>query len=289
MWRSIQAFIQAHIWLKAPYTLLRRGMRRARGFLDRRTMGEEKFSECLKRIGVTPGATVMVHCSIDEVVRRVPGMNAVKFVTLLQKLLGDKGTLLVLTSPFSGTESEYVHSHDTFDVRRTPSKTGLFTEVFRRMPGVTRSMQPTHPVAAWGVNAHALTATHHLGTAFGPQSPFLKLADCRGIIVGVGARMGKYFTIMHAVEELHPRTRELLFEKTPYEIKIVNGAETIAYSSHALRTGMKRNVVLLEDVLRADGTVHGFTKSGLLFDAADAKALVEHGLELIERKVYIPD
>ncbi len=52
--------------------------------------------------------------------------------TLLQTLVGKEGTLLVLTSPFSGLEADFVRANNTFDVKRTPSKTGLFTEIFPR-------------------------------------------------------------------------------------------------------------------------------------------------------------
>ena len=289
MWRSIQKFIQAHAWLRAPYTALRHGMKLVQALADRRTMSEEQLAESLREIGVVPGATIFVHCSIDEVTRRVPSMNAVKLITLLQTLLGKEGTLLVLTSPFSGLEADFVRANNTFDVKRTPSKTGLFTEIFRRMPGVMRSLQPTHPVAGWGKNARALLEKHHTGTAFGPASPFLKLRAYDGKVIGIGAPMGRFFTIMHAVEELHPRTHKLLFEEEPYRIKIVNGADTFPYTSHALKAGMKRNVVDLEDSLLRSGAVERIVRSGLVLDAADAGKLIDDALELIEKRVYIPE
>ena len=288
MWRSIQRYIQAHKSLRTAYTPFSRGAKRVLAALDRRTMSEEELAQCLREIGIVEGATVMVHCSIDEVTRRVPTMNAIRLIELLERLLGKEGTLLVPNSPFSGLESDFVHANDTFDVRRTPSKTGLYTEVFRRMPGVIRSMHPTHAVAGWGKNAKALLATHHLGTAFGENSPFCKLRDYGGFVAGIGVRMGQSFTIFHSVEELHPRTRKMLFEEAPYHIRIVNGAEVIPYTSFALKPGIRRNVVDLEEALRSDGTLRTMTRKGLRLEAADAKALIERGLELVECRVYIP-
>jgi aminoglycoside 3-N-acetyltransferase len=269
------------------YTPFNKGVKRLLRAIDRRTLSDDELAGCLREAGIVHGATVMVHCSIGEVMRRVPSMNAVRLVELMQRLLGADGTLLVPNSPFSGFESHFVHSHDTFDVRRTPSKVGLYTEVFRRMPGVTRSMHPTHAVAGWGKNAAALLATHHLGTAFGENSPFCKLRDYGGRVVGIGVRMGRSFTIFHGVEELHPRTRKTLFEETPYHMNIINGAQVIPYTSFALRTGITRNVVDVEDALRADGTLRTVVRKGLRFESADAKALIERGLGLIERGIYI--
>src|SRR5881397_1311983 len=42
----------------------------------------------------------------------------------------------------------YVQKNPKFDLRRTPSKVGPLTEVFRPLPSVVRSLHPTHPVAA---------------------------------------------------------------------------------------------------------------------------------------------
>lgn len=288
MWRSVQRFIQSRPALKAPYTVLSKTAKRTLRCLDRRTLSEPAFEQALGEIGVVPGATVMIHCSIDEVMRRVPTTNAVKLIGLLQKLLTPEGTLLVPNSPFSGLEADWVHANDRFDVRRTASRVGLYTEVFRRMPGVIRSMQPTHAVAGWGKNASEILSTHHLGGAFGEKSPFCRLREFGGLVIGIGAPMGKFFTIMHAVEELHPRTRKLLFEEEPYHVTIVNGAQTFEYTSHALRAGVRRNFQDMEDGAIAAGALRVVRRGGLRFDSAEAKSLIEVGLELIEKGVYSP-
>ena len=139
--------------------------------------------------GFKPGATVMVHSSFSHVRRRVPGLSPKGLIALLQEQLGPEGTLLMPTFPFQGSQGEYAEKNPRFDVQRTPSKVGVLTEVFRQMEGVVRSKHPTHPVAAWGRNASEIVSTHHLGPTFGVTSPFYRLREFEGIVVGLGTSM----------------------------------------------------------------------------------------------------
>jgi aminoglycoside 3-N-acetyltransferase len=137
---------------------------------DQRTLTISQFCELPGKIGFTPGAVVMLHSSMDEVSRRVPEIGPIDIIEIAKNLLGAEGTLLMPTFPFQGKQFDYVQQNDTFNVNRTPSRAGLLTEVFRRMPEVERSSHPTHPIAALGKNSHELIYSHHLGTAFGELS-----------------------------------------------------------------------------------------------------------------------
>src|SRR5205814_935821 len=110
-----------------------------------------------------------------EVKRCAPTVDAPGLITILKDALTPDGTLLVPTSPFIGWQEDYIASKPTFDVRRTPSRMGLMTELFRRMPDTVRSLHPTHSVAGWGAHAEELLSTHHLGETFGETSPFCRI------------------------------------------------------------------------------------------------------------------
>ena len=89
-----------------------------------------------------------------------------------------------------------------FDLRRTPSNVGVIPETFRTMPGVLRSLHPTHSVCASGPLAGELAAGHELDvTPVGPHSPFRKLAEAGGSILFLGCGL-RPNTSMHGVEEL---------------------------------------------------------------------------------------
>jgi aminoglycoside N3'-acetyltransferase len=156
------------------------------------------------------------------------------------------------------------------------------------MPGVCRSPHPTHSVAGWGRHARELLLDCPLTTAFGTDSPFYRMRFYDGLVVGLGVGLRQAFTIVHVIEELHPRTRELVFQETPYHMTIIDGAQTISYTSYALKGGVRRNPADLEKALLKDGTLRYVARRGLLFSVAQAGAFIERGLELIEKKVYIP-
>src|SRR5437667_5181902 len=104
--------------------------------------------QLLRRVGVTPGDTLLVHSSFDRFAAFLG--KPTEIIAVLQEAVGDAGTLLMPTLPFTGTAVEYVKRGVTFEVKRTPSQMGFLTEMFRRSSGVVRSVHPTHAAAAWG-------------------------------------------------------------------------------------------------------------------------------------------
>jgi len=91
-----------------------------------------------------------------------------------------------------------------FDVGKSPANTGLLCELFRRQPGVRRSLHPTHSMCAKGPLAEILLADHYKDTLLscGPRSPYAKLVDYDGQILGLGLPSG-YTTFLHVVEDLN--------------------------------------------------------------------------------------
>ncbi len=251
--------------------------------VDRRRLGPETLERILGELGVRSGRTVLVHSSMDEVGRRLPGVDALRVIDLLRGMVGESGTLLMPTSPFVGSQEEYARGAPTFDVRRTPSRLGLLTEVFRRQPGVTRSRHPTHSVAGLGPRARELLSQHHLGTTFGPTSPFHKLAFSDGLIVGLGVGMRQAFTIWHVVEELHPPTRRRVFAREGYPLEVIDGADRYICRCHPLRANVRRDFGALERALLGSGALKYRRPGGLLVAAAEGRDFVAAGLAHCEQ------
>jgi aminoglycoside 3-N-acetyltransferase len=160
--------------------------------------------EGLRRVGVETSDTLLVHSSFDS----FEGFRgkAVDILQVLQEAVEPSGTLLMPTLPFTGSAVEYVSKQPCFDVRTTPSRMGLLSELFRRSPEVIRSVHPTHAVAAWGASAPALIANHYeAATPCGRQTPYGRLLDHGGKILFLGTDIS-VMTFFHAVEEiLEPR------------------------------------------------------------------------------------
>lgn len=252
--------------------------------LDRRVVSMPQFVRLLARLGVTRGAMVLLFSSMENIARRVPGMRPLTLIRLLQELLSEDGTLLMPTFTFRGRQRDYADRCDTFDVSRTPSQAGLVTEVFRRMPGVVRSLHPTHPIAGWGRHAGDLLATHHRGTAFGPNSPMYRLQEYGGLVVGLGTRPRDTFTILHVPEELHPAARAWAYEEQPRVMTIVDGPRRIQYPFHVLRADAERDRFeqgLLKAMLK-EGVLTYLVEGGLPCATAPADRVIKRALELID-------
>jgi aminoglycoside 3-N-acetyltransferase len=154
----------------------------------------------LRRLGIEPGDVVIAHTSFG----RFEGFRGgvAEAIRTLQGAVGAEGTLLMPTLPFDGTAVGYVNSGAVTDIVRTPSRMGFMTEVFRRLPGVTRSIHPTHPIAIWGKHAAAMAAGHEAATSpCGDGSPFRRLLDLNGKILLAGVSI-RSMTFFHCVEEL---------------------------------------------------------------------------------------
>ena len=163
------------------------------------TFGPEELKALLHRVGVAPGDVVMVHSSFD----RFEGFQGSlrDAMQALQDAVGAEGGLLMPTLPFSGSAVEYVRTNAILDVKRTPSRMGFMTEIFRRLPGVSRSLHPTHPVAGWGAKAARLLESHRSAkTPCGAGSPFEKLVEADGKVVLLGVGIST-MTFYHYLEE----------------------------------------------------------------------------------------
>jgi aminoglycoside 3-N-acetyltransferase len=90
----------------------------------------------------------------------------------------------------------------TFDSRQTPSCVGKITEIFRSLPGVVRSLHPTHSVAAIGPRAAWVVAGHEdAATPCGDATPYVKVIEAGGQILFLGCRLDRN-TAFHSIEAL---------------------------------------------------------------------------------------
>lgn len=254
--------------------------------LDRRTLSREEFIAQLRKFGITTGATVYLHSSMDECRRRVPSLDALQLIGVLQELVGKEGTLLMPTFPIRDLQYYYVQQQRIFDVKRTPSQVGLLTEVFRRSAGVTRSLHPTHPIAAWGKHSQELVAEHHLGTAFGDTSPVYKMQQYHGLEVGLGVTPKRCFTLYHMAEELHPTSHAMHYSTEAFDMTIIVGDEKIPYRVIPLRPDRVRRYDRAERILRREGILRYDRVKGLRFSAAPVRPFLQRAQELIDANLF---
>jgi aminoglycoside N3'-acetyltransferase len=129
-----------------------------------------------RRVGLERGASVCVHSSLSRLGGVVGGAEAV--IDALMAVVGTEGCVLMPSFPMVGPMVAHLDRGESFDVRRSPSRSGIITEVFRGRPGVRRSLHPTNPVAAWGRGVEAFLQGHEQSpTPYGPHTPYGRLAE----------------------------------------------------------------------------------------------------------------
>jgi aminoglycoside 3-N-acetyltransferase len=154
----------------------------------------------LSDAGITLGDQVMVHASMSKMGVLEKGPES--FIDALKEVIGSSGAILMPTSPIPTLQFDYVQSNPVFDVRNTPSAMGAISEVFRKFPEVHRSLHPTEPVAAWGVDAYEYIKDHTVkNTPYHGDSPYGKLIQNGGKILYIGVTLDNAGTHLHTLED----------------------------------------------------------------------------------------
>ena len=154
----------------------------------------------LKSIGIVEGDTLLVHSSLSKIGYLENGPET--FIDAVLQVIGEKGNLLMPTSPNNVFQLNYIQNTPYFDVLNSPSKTGAITECFRQMKGVVRSLHPTEPVSAIGPLAEYFTKDHfNQLTPYNKNSPFYRVGEKKGKILYIGVTLSMAGTSLHTLED----------------------------------------------------------------------------------------
>lgn len=148
----------------------------------------------LQGMGLRPGDTVLLHSSMKKIGPVEGGAEAV--LDALQAYF----TPGLLVLPALNWETIHLKP-PAYDVCKTESMVGVLSELFRKRPGVHRSLNPTHSVCAFGEDAPSFVEGGDLdGTPLGPRSPWHKLVERDAFILMAGCDLTSC-TLIHGVEE----------------------------------------------------------------------------------------
>jgi len=211
----------------------------------------------LRRLGVQPGDTVMLHSAFS-------GQHGFRgsidqLIDVFVEAVGAEGHLLMVSLPYRNAALDWLQSGRRFDVRKTPSMMGLVSESFRRRPGVQRSLHPTHPILIHGPQAERFIAAHpDCPYPCGPGTPFDELARANGRVVFLNVPLDM-FTFFHYLEHMVSPTLPFpLYTDTPFDAPVIDAtgqARTVRTYAFAREAIQRRRPERLYEALRAGGLV----------------------------------
>ncbi len=198
-------------------------------------------------LAVRPEDTVLIHSSMKAIGHVEGGADTV--LDAWMEYLAP-GLLVLPTHTWETIRWDGGHEYDQAE---SPVCVGALPELFRRRPGVLRSLHPTHSVAAYGHDAAAYIAGEERAESpCAREGCWGKLLDRRAVILLVGCGLDKC-TFIHGVEEwcnVPNRLRDAL----PYTVRASDG-RTLTVMQHNHLNAPSENYPLAEDALVHSGAL----------------------------------
>ncbi|MEX2543251.1 MAG: AAC(3) family N-acetyltransferase [Trueperaceae bacterium] len=158
---------------------------------------KEMILSGLRQVGVDAEMKLMVHSSLSSF-GRVEG-GPVTVIDALLEVLTPAGVLLMPSFNHGAPFGE--GGAGIYDPATTPTTNGVIADTFWRMPAVYRSLNPTHPFAAWGGGSSRFVNGHHRTLTMGEDSPLglLLQAGGYGLLMGVGYEVNTFHHVVEVV------------------------------------------------------------------------------------------
>jgi aminoglycoside N3'-acetyltransferase len=233
---------------------------------------------------------VMVHSSYENLLPMYTG-SPVELLAGLAAVCGRERTLVMPAFVMGGRDfdREGYFQNRPFDVRRTPSDMGLLAEVFRRTPGVLRSLHPTCSICALGPLAGELTAGHHLArTGLGPDGPFGVMTRRRTAILGLGVEYYRCLTHAHTANDELGDAFPIKFAKGSIPVLLIDyDGRHIEYDLGLPDPSMKLDLTLLWSLLSKQELIEWRFHGVPLFAVPQAGIVTERLVEAARRGITI--
>ncbi len=206
-------------------------------------------------IGIKKDMDLLLHSSLRRVGPVEGGADTI--IDALIETIGPEGTLMM------STVSGNVNPNQTvFHVLHTPSTVGALSNVFRKKPGVIRSLHPVHSIAALGPKAVFYTEGHlDCPTPWSPESPYGRLMRNNGYLLFLGANFAAN-TCIHALE-IEARVPGLHTESTT-TLQVFDADGTLHEIEHRWHAPKRSCYPDLEHIVEhAGGLIYGRIGDGI--------------------------
>lgn len=241
---------------------------------------KEDLQQQLREAGLRSTDIILIHSSMKAIGAVEGGADTV--LDAWMEYFG-QGLLLLPTHTWAQMGGE----HSVYDPALEQSCVGLLTELFRRRPGVVRSLHPTHSVAAYGRDAAAYVAgEEHCNTPCTPGGCYDRLRQAQGkiLLVGVGHERN---TFIHSVEEVLNVPNRLTDRPVLFQVVMPDGNRKPVYMRrhyNAMQPHISEDFVKLEQAFYDTGAA-----KKMRFGDADCILCDARGVFEVTRHCLAPD
>jgi aminoglycoside 3-N-acetyltransferase len=202
---------------------------------------KENLLKDLEKLNIDRKGTLLVHSSMKSIGEVEGGADTV--LDVLSEFMKE-GLLVLPTHTWS-----YINAaNPRFYVQDSKVCVGILPELFRKRPGVVRSLHPTHSVAALGKEAKDFVAgDEYFDTPCARGSSWGKLLDRKATIMLLGVSLIRN-TFMHGVEEWAGIPGRLTDEKEQLYTVLPDGREISVPSRRHCGLSWSHHFWKVEDV-----------------------------------------
>ncbi len=212
-----------------------------------------------RSLGVEAGDTLLVHSSYKSLGPVDGGpQTVIRALELALDTDGD-GTLIMPTFNFDFNKGQ------AWDVRSTPSKMGVLTEIVRQDPRAKRVFHPFYSFAILGKHAEMLGGLRYK-SAYERDSVFGKLRDLDGRIMVIGLSYNDSMTFFHHIEQMEGVDYRFLKQFTG-QVTDADG-NTYTDTFEMLVRDIDKGVLTMVDPMGALMEEQGVIKSAQIGEAA---------------------
>ena len=213
-------------------------------------VSDAQLFDALRAAGIDEGDVLFVQASFKDMLTYEA--KATHLLALLRRLVGESGTLLM---PAYSTPAA-LGPQQVFDADTAPTYTGILNEIFRRSPGVVRSLHPRHSICGLGPAAAGLLAGHqrcaYADGAGSPSDRLRALDNAKILTLGLPPA---FVSFLHWVEDVEPAKFPLpVHAPEPVErrVRLADGT-TATLADHELRPGVAQRLALEPVTARLTG------------------------------------
>jgi aminoglycoside 3-N-acetyltransferase len=238
------------------------------------------FLKFIEDLGIKSGDTVFFSSSWDEFYNYSDDIKTL--IESLKDFLGEKGNLVMPSN------TSFFENGHTFDLQKTPTNAGLIAELFRRFPGVKRSIHLNSSVCIYGPKANFYIKDHEKSlTAWDTNSPYNKLYEENAKILTLGC--GFFFSMgtpWHCVDSImykkNEKFKEIYDKRIKYRWKNKDEEGNGITLVRKLESKLSYINKYLTKVPHQNGKL-----SNLIGYSVDIKPLVNEGLNLAEKGISL--